>query len=98
MIVRIMYDVHIFVCENRRELPKLGCADRGNVDLINLLKEKIRNQKLPIHIRVNRSGCLGQCEKGPVLVIYPQNQWHFNVTPNKLDTILKQLQFSNPNK
>ena len=41
-------------------------------------------------IRINTSGCLGQCEHGPALVVYPQGIWYGNVQPSDLNEILNQ--------
>lgn len=27
-------------------------------------------------VRVNKAGCLDQCEKGPAIVIYPEGAWY----------------------
>jgi (2Fe-2S) ferredoxin len=32
-------------------------------------------------VRINKSGCLDQCEHGPVVVVYPGAVWYGSVQP-----------------
>lgn len=51
-----------------------------------LLKESCaQDPDLKKRIRINASGCLGQCENGIACVIYPQNQWHLNLQMKNSD-------------
>ena len=83
------YEKHIFVCENVRDpdhqLP--SCGGRGAVEITTALKKKCLQAELKGKVRVNKAGCLGQCHKGPVFVVYPQNTWHEKVTLNEVDDI-----------
>ena len=40
-------------------------------------------------VRVQKSGCLDQCENGPTCVIYPEGIW-YKITENSLEEILNQ--------
>ena len=48
---------------------------KKSVELRNYMKKKVTSLKLG-KIRVNQSGCLDQCENGPIMVIYPQGVWY----------------------
>jgi (2Fe-2S) ferredoxin len=54
------------------------------------LKGRVKEQGLagPGGIRVNSAGCLDRCDKGPVLVIYPEAVWYTYVDREDLDEIL----------
>ena len=41
-------------------------------------------------VRANKSGCLDQCEKGPSVVIYPENIWYGKVTEADVTEIVEQ--------
>ncbi len=41
---------------------------------------------------VSTTGCLNACEKGPVLIVYPQNWWYHEVDEAKVDSILDALE------
>jgi (2Fe-2S) ferredoxin len=86
------YEKHIFVCENERESnhPLGSCAQKGSVEITNALKKKCRESGLMGKVRVNKSGCLGQCSKGPVLVIYPEGEWCENVAMEDVNKIFDE--------
>ena len=42
-------------------------------------------------VRVTQTGCLGVCEDGPNVMIYPQNKWYSKVTVDDTDQILDDI-------
>ncbi|HFD87110.1 MAG TPA: (2Fe-2S) ferredoxin domain-containing protein, partial [Gammaproteobacteria bacterium] len=83
------YDIHVFVCTNRRSNSK-SCGGNGSERLLRHAKRRVRQIEGPtnISIRVNSSGCLGRCELGPLIVIYPDSTWYHCRTPYDLDEII----------
>ena len=84
------FDKHIFVCTNNREPghPR-GCCDPANRgDLLQLFKSKLKQRDVKGLVRVNKAGCLDQCELGPTVVVYPEAVWYGHVTPADVDEIL----------
>jgi (2Fe-2S) ferredoxin len=41
-------------------------------------------------VRINKSGCLDQCEHGPVVVVYPEAVWYGNVQPADAAEIVEE--------
>jgi len=41
-------------------------------------------------VRANDSGCLDQCEHGPVVVVYPEAVWYGNVHPRDVTQIVQE--------
>jgi len=41
-------------------------------------------------VRINSAGCLGRCEKGPVVVIYPEGIWYTWIDEEDIDEIIEQ--------
>jgi (2Fe-2S) ferredoxin len=41
-------------------------------------------------VRINKSGCLDQCEHGPVMVVYPETVWYCNVRPEDAAEIVSE--------
>tara|TARA_B100000029_G_C17115614_1_gene793124 strand:+ start:360 stop:662 length:303 start_codon:yes stop_codon:yes gene_type:complete len=80
------YKKHIFICINQRKSNlKESCGLLG-LKIRNKFVEELKNKNLNIQVRANKSGCLGACSSGPVIVIYPQGIWYKNV---KLDDVLE---------
>ncbi len=68
---------HIFVCVNERNTnnPKGCCSSKNSLEIMTKIKRIVKNSGME-NIRVNKSGCLGNCEKGVACVIYPEGTWY----------------------
>ncbi len=68
---------HVFVCTNQRakEHPRGCCANKRSLEIMTRLKRAARAEGLD-DVRVNKSGCLDHCEKGPSCVVYPKGTWY----------------------
>jgi (2Fe-2S) ferredoxin len=76
----MIYDRHIFVCTNQRTgSEKLSCGEAHGLDLVAEFKKQIKDMKLDIKVRTNRAGCLGICDLGPTVAIYPEGVFYVNV-------------------
>jgi (2Fe-2S) ferredoxin len=85
------YENHIFVCTNQKENNK-KCCMQGDAENIWLhCRDILKQQQLlgPGKMRVSRSGCLGRCEVGPCLVIYPEGVWYTYGSSEDIDAIFK---------
>ena len=69
---------HLFVCNNKRPPghPKGSCADRGCNELLMALAEEVERQELFETVKINTSNCLGPCQAGPTMVVYPEGIWY----------------------
>ena len=84
------YKKHIFFCTNqRKDKNKRSCGSQEINALRSYMKEQIKASGIK-GIRVNSSGCLNRCKKGPLMVIYPEGTW-FKVTNKKdIDSIIEK--------
>lgn len=87
---QLYYSQHIFMCENVREGEACCNADGEATRLRGHVKDRIREWglKKPGGVRANQAGCLGRCQEGPCLVIYPDAVWYRYETAGDLDEIL----------
>jgi len=72
------YDKHVFFCVNQREAGADCCNQAGASALQAYAKDRLKALR-PNHnskIRINRAGCMGRCDDGPVLVVYPEGIWY----------------------
>ncbi len=83
------FEHHVFMCTNKRE-HKSACSDFDSEQARDYLKQamKARNIYGEGLMRVSQSGCLGRCEHGPVIVIYPEGVWYTFVDNADIDEIL----------
>lgn len=83
------YKAHLFVCTNAPD--KEGkCGHKNSENMRRSLKERCAKE-FGKDVRVNMSGCLGFCEKGIAAVIYPQEQWFFNLTTQDEDLLFNAV-------
>ena len=54
------------------------------------MKEEIQKRQLVGKIRINKSGCLGQCSKGISIVVYPEGVWYGHVTKEDVAEIVEK--------
>lgn len=83
----MIYRKHLFFCTNKRTNGRSCCEDKNASDLYAYAKTKVRELGLS-DIRVNQSGCLGQCDYGPSLVIYPEGVWYSYHNAKDIDRII----------
>ena len=71
------FRMHVFVCTNERssDSPRGCCAAKNSLEILTRLKRAARTEGLK-DVRVNKAGCLDNCESGPSCVIYPEGIWY----------------------
>jgi (2Fe-2S) ferredoxin len=86
----VPYERHLFVCTNRRDPanPKGCCAAKGSEAVLVRLREAVVAGGLKGRVRVNAAGCLDQCARGVVIVVYPEAVWYAGVTEADVDEIV----------
>ncbi|MCB8816969.1 NADH-quinone oxidoreductase subunit NuoF [Desulfosporosinus shakirovi] len=80
------------MAENQRILvcAGTGCASSGALPIIDILNDEIKRQGLEETVSVVGTGCQGFCEKGPTLVIEPQQILYTRVTGEDVAEIVEQ--------
>jgi len=67
-----------------------GCLALGSDKVISAFEEEIEKQALKTKVDVRGTGCPGFCEKGPIVVIYPEEICYIGVTPEDAPEIVSQ--------
>ncbi|MFZ5651788.1 MAG: NADH-ubiquinone oxidoreductase-F iron-sulfur binding region domain-containing protein [Bacillota bacterium] len=68
----------------------ISCLGLGNDRVISAFEEEIRKQSLEAKVDIRATGCHGFCEKGPIVVIYPEEICYLQVTPEDVPEIISQ--------
>ncbi|AGL01427.1 (2Fe-2S) ferredoxin domain-containing protein [Desulfoscipio gibsoniae] len=68
----------------------IACLGLGNDRVISAFEEEIRKQSLETKVDIRATGCHGFCEKGPIVVIYPEEICYLEVTPEDVPEIITQ--------
>jgi NADH:ubiquinone oxidoreductase subunit F (NADH-binding)/(2Fe-2S) ferredoxin/Pyruvate/2-oxoacid:ferredoxin oxidoreductase delta subunit len=67
-----------------------GCLASGASEVIAAFKEEIEKQGLKTDVNTKGTGCPGFCERGPVVVIYPEEICYLQVKPEDVPEIISQ--------
>lgn len=86
------YEKHVFFCTNQRDDGKACCGDRGSSAMRDYAKARAKALGIAGagRVRVNNAGCMGRCEEGPVLVIYPEGTWYTYEDRDDIDEIIEE--------
>lgn len=82
-----LYEKHVFVCTSDSACGRDGDAVGVQKTLKRLVAAR---SELKGRIRVNQSGCLNQCGHGPMVVVYPEAVWYWEVTAEKAQRIVDE--------
>jgi (2Fe-2S) ferredoxin len=88
---------HIFVCGSFRVAgeAKGVCRRKDSATLIQYLQTEVGDRGMD-DVLVSSTGCMNLCERGPLLVVYPEALWYGEVNEDKIDTILDALERGEP--
>ena len=67
-----------------------GCLASGAAEVIAAFKAEIEKQGLETEMNTKGTGCPGFCERGPILVIYPEEVCYLRVKPEDVSEIVSQ--------
>ncbi len=67
-----------------------GCHAYASDKVVNAFEEELKKQHLLSLVDIKRTGCHGFCEKGPVIVVYPQEICYVQVKPEDAKDIVSQ--------
>jgi (2Fe-2S) ferredoxin len=86
------FDRHVFVCTNFRppDAARPSCTTNGQSEIHTAMKDGVRAAGLGARVRVNKSGCLDQCEHGPTVVVYPEAVYYGFVKPEDVAEIVSE--------
>jgi (2Fe-2S) ferredoxin len=87
---------HFLLCNSFRANgdPQGSCNRKGAPNLLQYLQGELSDRG--IDAVVSTTSCLNVCEKGPVMVIYPQQWWYYGLDEEKIDQILDALESGSP--
>ncbi|HEY0834177.1 MAG TPA: (2Fe-2S) ferredoxin domain-containing protein [Azospirillum sp.] len=81
---------HVFGCAQQRPPghPKGSCAARGAHPLLQRLDQIVQARGLA-DVGMAWTGCLGFCQAGPLMVVYPEGIWYRPETEEDIEEIVQ---------
>jgi len=67
-----------------------ACHATGSGEVAVSIEEELEKQGLSAEVDIRRTGCHGFCERGPIIVIYPEEICYLQITPEDVPEIVSQ--------
>ncbi len=84
---------HAFICTTARPQghPRGCCTSKGGGQALfdRLMQQFQRNMLWDKGVGISQASCLGYCNDGPLMVVYPENIWYKPTTAEDIDEIVK---------
>ena len=67
-----------------------ACLASGSGEVVASLEEEIKKQGLSDEVDIRKTGCHGFCERGPIVVIRPEEISYFQIEPKDVPEVVSQ--------
>ncbi len=73
---------HVFVCSQSRPEghPRGSCAQKGGSEVLQTFWQALQQRNAYDRIAITYSGCLGPCDQGANVLVYPEGILYGKVT------------------
>ena len=80
---------HVFVCSQSRPQghPRGSCADKGCNEVLQTFWQELQSRNAFDEVAVTYSGCLGPCDQGPNVLVYPEGVLYGKVSKEDVKEI-----------
>ncbi len=75
------FRIHIFVCTQQKPEGVACCPASGSFAVLTELDREIQARGMGNDVQLTTCGCLGLCDEGPIMAVYPEGLWYRRVQP-----------------
>ncbi|MBF0402007.1 MAG: (2Fe-2S) ferredoxin domain-containing protein [Magnetococcales bacterium] len=81
---------HFLVCMNQRPPghPRGSCSALGAGSVFEAFRAEVERRELFGTVQVTGTFCMGPCDQGPTVVVYPEGVWYGHVTAADVEELL----------
>ena len=80
----MFYRSHVLVCGGT------GCTASQSNEIMKQFEKLFADNNIENEVKVVKTGCFGLCEKGPIVVVYPEGATYSRVTPEDVKEIVEE--------
>lgn len=82
------FSFHLFVCTQQKPEGVPSCSAVGSSGILQALDRELHNQGLAASTQITTCGCLGLCDEGPIMLVYPGGTWYRRLKPEDIAEIV----------
>ena len=79
---------HLFVCTQQKPEGVPSCPASGSFAVLDTLDREIQARSFSSDVQLTTCGCMGLCDEGPVMVVYPAGVWYRRVQPSDVSELV----------
>jgi len=79
---------HAFVCTQEKPEGVPCCSAAGSFRVLDALHRELGANGLADAVQVSSCGCLGLCDSGPVMIVFPEGTWYTRLTPGDMAEVV----------
>ena len=80
---------HLFICTQQKPEGVPSCPVSGSVAVLEAFDHEIQAHGLVGDVQLTTCGCMGLCDEGPVMVVYPEGVWYRHVQASDVSEIVE---------
>ncbi|NLX64137.1 MAG: NADH-quinone oxidoreductase subunit NuoF [Clostridiaceae bacterium] len=80
----MVYRSHVLICNGT------GCTASKVPEIMARLEKALAEKGLEKEVKIVKTGCFGLCEKGPIMVVYPEGATYCHVAPDDIEEIVNE--------
>jgi (2Fe-2S) ferredoxin len=83
---------HVLVCVQGRPPghPRGSCQDKGCNAVWQAFQQEFQQRNLWADYLLTNTGCLGPCQNGPSVLVYPDNVMYGGLTPADVPALIEE--------
>jgi NADH:ubiquinone oxidoreductase subunit F (NADH-binding)/(2Fe-2S) ferredoxin/NAD-dependent dihydropyrimidine dehydrogenase PreA subunit len=79
-----LYRAHVLICGGT------GCTSSGSKNIEEAFHTELAKHKLENEVKIVRTGCFGLCEKGPIVIVYPEGAFYSQIKATDVGRITEE--------
>jgi (2Fe-2S) ferredoxin/predicted O-methyltransferase YrrM len=79
---------NVFICTQEQPEGAPSCRRQGALRVLSATEGEVGSQGLEDQVQVTACGCLGLCDEGPIVIVYPEDVWYRRVREEDVSEIV----------